>query len=249
MRELVAETLAKSREDLVQQFSAADGSNPLADFKAGTSACSRGRRGAPARDPAALLRQLGELEKQLQALRAEKDKLEEVEAERERGTAKGRTFEEAVVDAVDAHRRSRRATSPRRSATCTEATGKVGDVVVAIDACNGPARGRIVFEAKDRRLSKPKALAELDSAMAERSADFAVLVVPTEDEAAGQARAAARVQRRQAGGRARPGRRARCALELAYRARAGARADERSDAEGIDAGGRPRRRSSARWPR
>ena len=32
-----------------------------------------------------------------------------------------------------------------------EATGKVGDVVVAIDACNGPARGRIVFEAKDRR--------------------------------------------------------------------------------------------------
>ena len=38
---------------------------------------------------------MGELEKQLQALRLEKEKLEEVEAERERGTAKGRTFEEA----------------------------------------------------------------------------------------------------------------------------------------------------------
>jgi hypothetical protein len=63
-----------------------------------------------------------------------------------------------------------------------EATGKVGDVVVAIDACNGPARGRIVIEAKDRRLSAPRALKELDDAMAERSADFAVLVVPTEDE-------------------------------------------------------------------
>jgi hypothetical protein len=63
-----------------------------------------------------------------------------------------------------------------------EATGKVGDVVVAIDACNGPARGRIVIEAKDSRLSGPKALRELDQAMAERSADFAVLVVPTEDE-------------------------------------------------------------------
>ena len=63
-----------------------------------------------------------------------------------------------------------------------EATGKVGDVVVAIDACNGPARGRIVIEAKDRRLSKPKALEELDRAMAERSADFAVLVVPTDEE-------------------------------------------------------------------
>jgi hypothetical protein len=64
----------------------------------------------------------------------------------------------------------------------TEATGKVGDVVVAIDACNGPARGRIVIEAKDRRLSSPRALGELDQAMAERSADFAVLVVPTDDE-------------------------------------------------------------------
>ena len=63
-----------------------------------------------------------------------------------------------------------------------EATGKVGDVVVAIDACNGPARGRIVIEAKDSRLSKPKALEELDRAIAERSADFAVLVVPTDAE-------------------------------------------------------------------
>jgi hypothetical protein len=63
-----------------------------------------------------------------------------------------------------------------------EATGKVGDIVVCLDACNGPARGRIVIEAKDRRLSKPAALAELDKAMAERSADYAVLVVPTEDE-------------------------------------------------------------------
>jgi hypothetical protein len=39
-----------------------------------------------------------------------------------------------------------------------------------------------VIEAKDRRLSRPGALAELDKAMAERSADFAVLVVPTEEE-------------------------------------------------------------------
>ena len=62
------------------------------------------------------------------------------------------------------------------------ATGKTGDVVVSIDACNGPARGRIVFEAKDRRLSKPKAMEELDKAMTDRDADFAVLVVPSDDE-------------------------------------------------------------------
>jgi predicted methyltransferase len=34
----------------------------------------------------------------------------------------------------------------------------------------------------DRRLSMPGALAELDKAMADRDADFAVLVVPTEEE-------------------------------------------------------------------
>ena len=39
-----------------------------------------------------------------------------------------------------------------------------------------------MFEAKDRRLSRPGALQELDACMAERNADYAVLVVPTEAE-------------------------------------------------------------------
>ena len=60
-------------------------------------------------------------------------------------------------------------------------TGKTGDVVVAIGGCTGPARGRIVFEAKASRLSKPKAIEELDRARTERNADFAVLVVPDEE--------------------------------------------------------------------
>ena len=98
---------------------------------------------------------MAELEKQLQALRLEKEKLEEVEAERERGTAKGRTFEEAVADAVDAIALAQGDVA-EAVGDLKEATGKVGDVVVAIDACNGPARGRIVIEAKDRRLSEPE---------------------------------------------------------------------------------------------
>jgi flavin-binding protein dodecin len=40
----------------------------------------------------------------------------------------------------------------------------------------------VVFEAKDRRLSKPRALEELDKAMSDRDADFAVLVVPSDEE-------------------------------------------------------------------
>jgi hypothetical protein len=181
VREAMAETLARSREELVRQFSASDERNPLADFKA---AAVQQIHQAAARSDAtqrALLEKMAELEKQMQALRLEKEKLEEVEAERERGTAKGRTFEEAVAEAVDEIALAQGDVA-EAVGDLKEATGKVGDVVVAIDACNGPARGRIVFEAKDRRLSGPKAIHELDQAMSERSADFAVLVVPTEDE-------------------------------------------------------------------
>jgi hypothetical protein len=181
VRDAVNETLAKSREDLVRQFSASDERNPLADFKA--SAVQQIHQAAARSDATqrALLEKMAELEKQMQALRLEKEKLEEVEAERERGTAKGRSFEEAVAAVVDEIALAQGDVA-EAVGDVKEATGKVGDIVVAIDACNGPARGRIVIEAKDRRLSGPRALGELDQAMAERSADFAVLVVPTEDE-------------------------------------------------------------------
>jgi hypothetical protein len=55
-------------------------------------------------------------------------------------------------------------------------------VLVSIEGCRGPARGRIVFEAKDSKLSKPEALRQLDRARGERDAHYAVLVVPSEDE-------------------------------------------------------------------
>ena len=181
VRELVQEAMARSREDLMKQFSSADGSNPLADFKAGTIRVLKAAEERQHETQQQMLRQMAELEKQLQGLRLEKEKLEEVEAERERGTAKGRSFEEAVAAAVDEIALAQGDVA-EAVGDVKEATGKVGDVVVAIDACNGPARGRIVIEAKDRRLSKPDALKELDRAISERSADFAVLVVPTEDE-------------------------------------------------------------------
>src|SRR5204862_8958 len=61
--------------------------------------------------------------------------------------------------------------------------GKKGDVVVSIDAGAGPARGRIVFEAKNaRRMSKREAFAYLDQAKARRDADYAVLVVSSNDK-------------------------------------------------------------------
>ncbi len=234
VREAVAETLTKSREDLVRQFSAADERNPLADFK---SAAVREIQQAASRSDAtqrALLTKLGELQKELQGLRDEKEKLEEVEAERERGTAKGRSFEEAIFEAVD-----RIAAAPGDDAEAVgdvrEATGKVGDIVVSLDACNGPARGRVVFEAKDRRLSRPAALAELDKAMAERSADFAVLVVPTEEEVP----AKLEPLREYNGDKlvvALDADAGTLALDLGYRLARARVLMKRSDADGIDAG-------------
>jgi hypothetical protein len=181
VRELVQETLTRSREDLVKRFTASDGSNPLADFKAETVRALHVAGQRQHESQQALLRQMSELEKQLQALRLEKEKLEEVEAEREKGTAKGRSFEEQVAEAIDAIAVAQGDVA-EAVGDVRGATGKTGDIVVAIGACSGPPRGRIVFEAKDRRLSRPGALAELDKAMADRDADFAVLVVPTEDE-------------------------------------------------------------------
>jgi hypothetical protein len=234
VREAVSETLAKSREDLIRQFSAADDRNPLSDFK---SAAVRSINEAAHRSDAtqrALLQKLGEVQKELQGLRDEKAKLEEVEAEREKGTAKGRSFEQQVADAVDRLALAQGDVS-EAVGDRLESTGKVGDVVVSIDACNGPARGRLVVEAKDSRLSKPKAMAELDRAMVERSADFAVLVVPAGDEVP----AKLEPLREYNGDKlvvALDPEAGTLALELGYRLARARVLMKRSDADGIDAG-------------
>src|SRR5215204_621147 len=76
VRDAVAETLARSREELVRQFSAADDRNPLADFK---TAAVRSINEAAQRSDAtqrALLQKLAEVQKELQGLRDEREKLE-----------------------------------------------------------------------------------------------------------------------------------------------------------------------------
>ena len=181
VREVVGEAMMRSREELVRQFSSADDRNPLADFKADAV---RALHQAAARQDAtqrALLERMVDLEKELHALRSEKEKREELGAERERGTAKGRTFEEQVADAVDAIAMTQGDDS-EAVGDMRGASGRTGDVVVAVGGACGPERGRIVFEAKDRKLPRPEALRELDRALRERDADFAVLVVPSDEE-------------------------------------------------------------------
>jgi hypothetical protein len=177
----MADQSARMREDLLKQFSSADGSNPLADFKA---AHLRVTRDVAARQEAqleAMREQLVALKLELQGLQAEKQRAHEVAAEHDRSTAKGRPYEEAVSEAVDAIARG-------QGDDCDAVGdfrglgGRKGDVVVDIDGCSGASRGRIVFEAKNSRRSRKEALAELEEAMATRSADYGVWVVPAEDK-------------------------------------------------------------------
>jgi hypothetical protein len=166
-------------EALIRQLSADDPRNPLAAFQKTVLAVLKQSADQHDANQRATQETIAGLREQLQAERDDRTKQLELADERDRGTAKGRTFEEAVFDAVDGIAVGQGDTADAVG-DVKEATGKVGDVVVAIDAAAGPPRGRIVFEAKNAKLSRPKALAELDEALAGRDAQFAILVVPVE---------------------------------------------------------------------
>src|SRR3954451_7845281 len=188
VREVVGEALASVQQSLVQQFSSADSQNPLAEFKAGVVREVQSVGRAQTQSLQEMGVRLAALQQQLGELRVERDKEAEIEAERERGTAKGRTFEELVSEALDG-------IAVVQGDACDAvgdlkgATGRTGDIVVDIDACSGPARGRIVFEVKTGKLGKNEALRELDKALEQRDGDFAVLVVPTEEKVPAKLRA------------------------------------------------------------
>src|SRR3954454_513544 len=109
------------------------------------------------------------------------EKALDVAAEHDLSTAKGRPYEEAVLEAIDA-------IAGGAGDDCDAVGdlpgvgGRKGDVLVAIDGCSGSPRGRIVFEAKNSRVAKKVALAELDEAMAQRDAAYGVWVVPSEEQ-------------------------------------------------------------------
>jgi hypothetical protein len=124
---------------------------------------------------------IGSLQLEIAKLQSEKAKALEVAAEHDRSTAKGRPYEEAVFDALDA-------IAGAQGDDCDAVGdlqgvgGRKGDVLVGVDGCSGPPRARIVFEAKNSQVPKKRALEELDVAMAQRDATFGVWVVPAEDK-------------------------------------------------------------------
>jgi len=181
VRALLGEVSVQMREDLRKQFSADSESNPLHGFQNAHLAATRQIAGQQSDQMRAMIEKLEQMNLEIARLRAEKDKLAEIAAVQDKGTAKGRTYEEAVAEALDALAGAR-GDDLEIVGDLRGEGGRKGDFVVAIDACTGPARGKIVFEAKNRKLSKNEALAELDGAIETRAADYAVLVVSADDK-------------------------------------------------------------------
>jgi hypothetical protein len=181
VRAAVGELLAESREKLFKQFSTADESNPLAVFQKAAVAAIRQSSDQQHAHLREMNGRIGALQLEIQKLQAEKAKALAVAAEHDRSTAKGRPYEEAVFEAVEA-------IAAVQGDDCDSVGdlrgvgGRKGDVVVDLDGAAGRARGRIVFEAKNSRKSRNEALAELDEAMNQRAADYGVWVVPSEDK-------------------------------------------------------------------
>ena len=177
----VGELLNESRERLFKQFSSAEESNPLAAFQRHAVAAIRQSSDQQHAHLREMNGRIGALQLEIAKLQAEREKALEVAAEHERSTAKGRPYEEAVFEAVDA-------IAGGAGDDCDAVGdlpgvgGRKGDVLVAIDGCSGSPRGRIVFEAKNSRVAKKVAVAELDEAMAQRDAAYGVWVVPAEDK-------------------------------------------------------------------
>ena len=178
---MLSEALEEQRTKIAQLFSAEDGANPLTDFKA---AVVRGLKALDERqqnEGEANRKRIEALQRQVIELREREDADERVATEAERGTAKGFTFEERVHEAIERIASSRGDCASHTGTEGAEGGGKKGDTLIELGAGEGPSTGRIVFEAKDKKLSKNAAWNELNGGMTARAASFGVLVVAGED--------------------------------------------------------------------
>ena len=179
--ELLRRALDEQRMALMRQFSAEDGANPLADFKGAIVRAFRDLGGRQQAGEEALRSRVEALTREVVELRKDTEAERLVAEAEEAGTRKGLTFEDRVHAAIERMAASRGDCAVHTGGEQAEGGGRKGDTLVELDAAEGPATGRILFEAKDKKLSKNQAWAELNEGMAARAADYAVLVVAGEE--------------------------------------------------------------------
>jgi hypothetical protein len=192
IKEIVTAATDRQRLELTRLLSAEDKSNPLVAVQARMGRAivesdERHRqemgqlRDAHAKESRTTQHRVAELKEQIARL-LERQEGDELLAEAEAaGTRKGRTFEERVHAAIERIAEARGDSAHHVGDERGDGGSKKGDTIVEIGAAEGKPVGRIVFEDKDDQLSRNKAWEELNAAMAERHADFAVLVVAGEE--------------------------------------------------------------------
>ena len=188
IKEIVAAESREQRETLIRTLTAEDPTNPLVAMqvrigKKVVETEERHRqevellRESHSKESRAMQAQVSELRENLaRLLDKQAHELELAETENA-GTRKGLTFEERVHEAIEAIAAARGDVAAHTGGEQAEGGGKKGDTLVEVGACEGSPQGRIVFEAKDKQLTKNKAWAELNAAMEARAAAYAVLVV------------------------------------------------------------------------
>jgi hypothetical protein len=181
IRELLTAAMEHQRTQLARQFSAQDGANPLSDFKEGVVRAVKGSQEAQQLEHAEDRKRMEALTAEVTALRERVSAKEEIDVEQARGTAKGRDFEARVHDVIDGIATARGDVAHHVGDQAAETRGKKGDTVVEIGAGGGPALAKIAFDPKDSQLTRPKAWEVLNGSLDDRGAEYAVLVVASEE--------------------------------------------------------------------
>ncbi len=179
---LLRQALVEQREALMKQFSAQEGSNPLFDFKDAMVKVYKELGTSQRAEGAENRKVIAELKRELVELKERTDADSRVAEEAERGTAKGRTFEDLVHATIEEIAQGQGDAAHHVGDSSSESGGKKGDTVVEIGGALGNPLATVVFEAKNKKLSKNDAWTELNGCMGERDAAFAVLVVAGDDK-------------------------------------------------------------------
>jgi hypothetical protein len=192
IKQMLVTAVEHQQKELRTMLTAEDASNPLVaaqmrSAKAMIDAEDRHRqqiielRESHAKESRALQTRVGDLTERFSAHLERNDGDERVAEAEAAGTRKGFTFEERIFEAIEATASTRGDSAAHTGAEGAEGGGKKGDVLVELGAGEGPSTGRIIFEVKDKKLSKRAAWDELNDAMQARAASFGVLVVAGEE--------------------------------------------------------------------
>jgi len=192
IKQIIASATEHQRLEITKLLSAEDKSNPLVAIqarmgKAIVESDERHRqemanlRESHSKESRALQGQVSELKEHLARLLDRQEADAQLAEAEDAGTRKGFTFEERVHAELERIASLRGDCASHTGAEHAEGGGRKGDTLIEIGAADGPASGRMVFEAKDKKLSRNDAWAELNAAMEARAAVFAVLVVAGDD--------------------------------------------------------------------